>query len=77
MSTLKMVLDGEKKNLSKSQKFPRKVSVAEFRHSQTIFFAVPSNFTYDSEAYDLMKHYLKTSHSGSNKCSGAFLWKTY
>ena len=44
MSTLKMVLHGEKtlkttiqKNLSKSQKFARKVSVVEFRYSQTIF----------------------------------------
>ena len=27
------------------------------------FFAVHSNFTYDSEAYDLMKLYLETSHS--------------
>ena len=44
VSTLKMVSDGEKtltttiqKNLSKSQKFRRKVSVVEFRYGQTIF----------------------------------------
>ena len=49
MSTLKMVLHVEKtlkttiqKNLQKSQKFARKISVTEFRYSQTIFlrFAV-------------------------------------
>ena len=44
MSTLKMVLHVEKtlkttiqKKLPKSQKFARKISVAEFRYSQTIF----------------------------------------
>ena len=44
MSTLKMALHVEKtlkttiqKNLSKSQKFARELSVAEFRYSQTIF----------------------------------------
>ena len=44
MSTLKMVLHGEKtfkttiqKNLLKSQKLARKVSVVKFRYSQTIF----------------------------------------
>ena len=44
MSTLKMVLHVEKtlkttiqKKLRKSQKFARKISVAEFRYSQTIF----------------------------------------
>ena len=44
MSTLKMVLHVEKtlkttiqKNLSKSQKFKRKISATEFRYSQTIF----------------------------------------
>ena len=44
MSTLKIVLHGEKtlkttiqKNLSKSQKFAREVSVVEFRYSQIIF----------------------------------------
>ena len=44
MSTLKMVLHVEKtwkttiqKELRKSQKFARKISVAEFRYSQTIF----------------------------------------
>ena len=44
MSALKMVLNVEKtlkttiqKKLRKSQKFARKISVAEFRYSQTIF----------------------------------------
>ena len=44
MSTLKIVLHVEKtlkttiqKNLTKSQKFARELSVAEFRYSQTIF----------------------------------------
>ena len=49
MSALKMVLDVEitlkttiQKNLSKSQKFARKISEVEFRYGQTIFlpFAV-------------------------------------
>ena len=69
MSILKMVLHVEKplkttiqKNLSKSQKFPRKISVVEFRYSQTIFFAVHSNFAYDSEAYDPMKLYFEALH---------------
>ena len=50
MSTLKMVLHDDKtlkttiqENLSKSKKFARKVSAAEFRYSQTNFFAVHSN----------------------------------
>ena len=74
MSTLKMVLQGEKtlkttiqKNLSKSQKFARRVSVTDFRYSQTIFFTVYSNFTYNSEAYDLTKLYFETSHSVSGR----------
>ena len=41
--------------------------MAEFRYSQTIFFAVYSNFTYDSEAYDLMKLYFETSRSDSGR----------
>ena len=49
------------KNLSKSQKVSRKTSVAEFCYSQTIFFAVHSNFAYDSVAYDPMKLYFETS----------------
>ena len=32
------------KKLRKSQEFARKISVTEFRYSQTIFFAVHSNF---------------------------------
>ena len=74
MSTLKVVLHGQKtlkttilKNLSKPQKFARKISAAEFRFSQTLFFAVQLNVTYDSEAYNLMKLYLETSHSESGR----------
>ena len=64
MSTFKVVLHGEKtlkttnqKNLSKSQKF------AIFVIVKPLFFSVRSNFTYDSEVYDLMKLYLETLHS--------------
>ena len=75
MSTLKMVLHDEKtlkttilKNLSKLQKFGRKVSAVEFRFSQTFFFfAVQLNFTYDSEAHDLMKLYFETAHSETSR----------
>ena len=70
MSSLKTVLHVEKtlktniqKNFSKSQKFARKVSVAEFHYRKTIFFAIHSNFTYDSEAYDITKLFLETSYS--------------
>ena len=66
MSTLKMVLHDEKnlkttiqKNLSKSQKSARKVTVADF--------------TYDSETYDLMKLYLETSHSESSQTTAVEL----
>ena len=66
MSSLKTVLHVEKtlktniqKNFSKSQKFARKVSVAEFHYRKTIFFAIHSNFTYDSEAYDITKLFWK------------------
>ena len=57
------------KNLSKSQKFAGKESVLEFRYNYSTnhFFAVHSNFTYDSETYDLLKLYLETSHSESNQ----------
>ena len=51
MSTLKMVLHVEKtlkttiqKKLPKSQKFVRRIIVAEFSYCQTIFFVVQSNF---------------------------------
>ena len=40
--TLKTIIE---KKLQKSQKFVRKISVAEFSYSQTIFFAIHSNFT--------------------------------
>ena len=77
MSNLKMVLRVEKtlktntqKMLPKSPwKFPWKVSVAKFcyNHSSDHFFTVHSKFTYNSEAYDLMKLYLETSHSESGQ----------
>ena len=44
--------------------------MAELRYSQTVFFTVPSNFIYDSKAYDLMKLYSKTSHSESGRNLG-------
>ena len=40
---------------SKSWKFARKISVAEFRYSQTTFFVVHNSFTDDSEAHGFMK----------------------
>ena len=79
-----MVLYGQKtlksiiqKNLSKSQKFARKVTLAEFRYSQTNFFTVRSNFTYDSEAYDLIETLFGnfTFRVWSKNCVGASLWK--
>ena len=63
MSALKIILHVKKtlktiiqKNLSKCQELARKKSAAEFHYSQTIF-VVHSNFTYASEANDLMKFY--------------------
>ena len=56
-----------KKNLPKSQKFARNVSVSQVRYNQTIFFAVHRNLTYDSESYDLMELYFETSHSESDR----------
>ena len=41
--------------------------MAEFGYSQTIFFAVHSDFIHDSEPYDLTKHYCETSHSESGR----------
>ena len=62
MSTLEMILPVEitleitiLKNLLKSWKFARKISALELCYRQTIFSVVHSNFTYDSETYDLMK----------------------
>ena len=37
----------------------RRISVAEFHHSQSIFSVVHRNFTYDSETYDFMKLYFE------------------
>ena len=42
-------------NLSKYRRFSREVSVVEFRYSETIAFGIHSNFTYDSETYDIVK----------------------
>ena len=81
MSTLKMVSHGEKtlkttiqKNLPKSQKVAGEVSEVEFCYSQTIFWVVRSNFAYDSEAYDLMKIYLETSHSEFHRTTAVDLF---
>ena len=61
-STLKMILHTEKAMKTTIQKnlFTKSPKSAEFRCSETIFFSVHSNFTYDSEAGDLMKLYFKT-----------------
>ena len=48
------------KNLSKSQKFCKEYKSGGVLLQSNHFFAVLSNFTYDSEAYDLMKLYLET-----------------
>ena len=34
-------------NLTKSWRFSREICVARFRYSETIFFGIHSNFTYD------------------------------
>ena len=67
MSTLKMVLHREKtlrttiqKNLPKSQKVATKNICGRVSSYSNHFFAAHSNFTYDSEAYDLMKLYFET-----------------
>ena len=44
-------------NPSKSRKFSNQISVVEFRYTETIVFGIYSNFTYDSESYDIMKLY--------------------
>ena len=38
-----------------------------YNYSSNQFFAVHSNFTYDSKAYDLTNLYLETSHSDSGQ----------
>ena len=50
-------------NLSKSQRFSREISVVQFRYSGTIVFGINSNFTYDSEIYDIVKLYLSLNSS--------------
>ena len=47
----------------------------EFRFNQTLFFAVPLSFTYDAEAYDLMKLYFETSHSESSRKTAVELFR--
>ena len=42
-------------NLSKSWELLREIFVMEFRYSETIFFGIYSNFTFDSETYDIVK----------------------
>ena len=44
-----------KNNLSKSRKFSRELSAVEFRYSEIIVFGIHTNFTYDSETYDIVK----------------------
>ena len=46
-----------KNNLSKSRKISKEMSAVEFRYSEIIVFGIHSNFTYDSETYDLVKLY--------------------
>ena len=69
-----MVLHGEEtlkttkqKNLTKSQKFAKRISATEFRYIQFNYFAVDSNLKYDCEAYDLRKLYFETSHAKSGR----------
>ena len=50
-------------NLSKSWRFSRDISVVEFRYGGTIVFGIHSNFTYDSETYDIVKLYLSLDSS--------------
>ena len=50
-----------KNNLSKSRKISREISAVEFRYSEIIVFGIHSNFTYDSETYDLVKLYSDSS----------------
>ena len=46
-----------KNNLSKSRKISKEMSAVEFRYSEIIVFGIHSNFTYDSETYELVKLY--------------------
>ena len=46
-----------KNNLSKSHKFSREISAAEFCYSEIIVFGIHTSFTYDSETYDIVKLY--------------------
>ena len=45
------------KNLSKSLKFWREISITMFFYNLTIAFMVQRNFTYDSEIHGFMRHY--------------------
>ena len=44
-----------KNNLSKSQKFPSEIFAVEIRYSEIIVLKIHTNFTYDSETYDIVK----------------------
>ena len=62
MSTLNMYLSHAitseaaiKNNLSKSRKFSSEISAVEFCYSEIIVFRIHTNFTYDSETYDILK----------------------
>lgn len=44
-------------DLSKSWTFSREIYLVELRYSETIIFGIHSNFTNDSEIYDIVKLY--------------------
>ena len=69
MSNLKMVLHSENTSKSTIQKNLQRNLQRKFLWWSFVivkpFIAVHSNFTYDSEAHDLIKLYFDTSHSES------------
>ena len=44
-----------KNNLSKSRKFSIEILAVEFHDSEVIVIGIHTNFTYDSETYDIVK----------------------
>ena len=44
-----------KNNLSKSRKFSIEISAVELHDSEVIVLGIHTNFTYDSETYDIVK----------------------
>ena len=50
-------------NLSKHRRCSREISAVEFRYNRTMIFGIHSNFTYDSETYDIVKLYLSLDSS--------------